>query len=157
MDEESIPESAFTTVFRKFDILRLPFSLSQDSDFFCSSHLQPFGLDKTPIRTQAWNTLAYLDDILIHSKMDKEHVDMINYTFECLQKAGLKIKLSKCLFFKKQIHYLGHLVSRNAILPLTDKLEALMKLTPPLTSKKLDTFLVLKATIENSYISGSFT
>ena len=53
---------------------------------------------------------------------------MLNNAFKCLSKAGLKIKLSKCLFFKEKIHYLGHLVSGASILPLTDKTEVLMKL-----------------------------
>ena len=72
--------------------------------------------------------LVYLDDRLIYSKIEKEHLDTISNKFECLQKAGLKIKLSKCSFFQDQIHYLGHLVSATSILPLMDKIEALMKL-----------------------------
>ena len=83
--------------------------------------------------------------------MEKEHLDMIRNTFECLQKASLKIKLSKCSFFKEQVHYLDHLESGNSILPLRDRIEALMKLKPPLTSRKLGTSLVLQVTIENSY------
>ena len=35
------------------------------------------------------------------------------------------------IFSKKKIHYLGHLVSGTSILPLTDKIEALMKLKSP--------------------------
>ena len=78
---------------------------------------------------------------------------MISNAFECLQKASLKIKLSKCSFFKEQIHYLGHLVSRNSFLPLKDKIEVLMKLKPPTKSKKLDISSVLQATIGNSYVT----
>ena len=68
--------------------------------------------------------MTYLEDILIYSRTEKEHL-------ETLLIARLKIKLSKCLFFKEQIHYLGHLVSGTSILPLADKIEALMKLKPP--------------------------
>ena len=46
---------------------------------------------------------------------------MIFNAFECLQEASLKIKLSKCSFFKKLIHYLGHLVSGTSILLLMEK------------------------------------
>ena len=34
LNKESIPNSAFTTVFGKFEFLRLPFGLSQGPDFF---------------------------------------------------------------------------------------------------------------------------
>ena len=58
-------------------------------------------------------------------------------------KHWLKIKLSKCSFFKEQIHYLGHLVSGTSILPLANKIEALMKLKPPMNIKEFRPFLRL--------------
>ena len=79
----------------------------------------------------------------MYSKMEKKHLDMIRDAFECLQKAGLKIKLSKCTFFKEHMHYLGHLVSGNSILPPTDKIKALMKLKPPHYIKEVRHFLSL--------------
>ena len=79
----------------KFEILRLPFGLSQGPDFFIHFIYDLFGLDETSHKSKGLGYLAYLDDILIYSKMEKEHLDMISNTFEHLQKAGLKIKLSK--------------------------------------------------------------
>ena len=52
-------------------------------------------------------------------------------------KLAFKIKLSKCSFFKEQIHYLGHLVNSTSILPLTDKIEAVKKLKPPNNIKEV--------------------
>ena len=68
---------------------------------------------------------------------------MLNNSFEYLTKAGLKIKLSKCSFCEEQIHYLGHLVSGTSIVPLTDKIEALMKLKPLPNIKEVRHFLGL--------------
>ena len=65
LDEESIPKSAFTTVFGTFEFLRLPFGLSQGPDFFICLINDLFGLDKTPKQGQGSGYLAYLDDILI--------------------------------------------------------------------------------------------
>ena len=114
LDEESIPKSAFTAVFGKFQFLRLPFGLSPGPDFFIHLIYKLFGL-KTLSKCQGLGNLACLDDILIYSKREKEHLEMYNNAFEHLSKAGLKIKLSKCSFFKDQIHYLGHLVSGTSI------------------------------------------
>ena len=47
------------------------------------------------------------------------------------------------LIFKEQIHYLGHLVSGTSILPLTDKIRALMKLKPITNIKEVRHFLRL--------------
>ena len=55
---------------------------------------------------------------------------MLSNALEHLHKAGLEIKVSKCLFCKEQIHDFGHLVSGTSILLLTDKIEVLMKLKP---------------------------
>ena len=62
---------------------------------------------------------------------------MLDIAFKHLLKAGLKIKLSKYLFFKEQIHYLGHLVSGTSILPLANKIEVPMKLKPPKNIKEV--------------------
>ena len=47
LDEESIPKSAFPTVFDKFEFLRLTFGLSQGQDFFIQLIYGLFGLNKT--------------------------------------------------------------------------------------------------------------
>ena len=87
--------------------------------------------------------MAYLDDSLIYSRTEKEHLEMLDKAFKHLLKAGLKIRLSKCLFFKEQIHYLGHLASETSILWLAHKIEALMKFKPPTNVKEVKHFLGL--------------
>ena len=68
---------------------------------------------------------------------------MLDKTFKCILKAGLKVKLSKCSFLKEQIYYLGHLVSGMSMLSFADKIEALMKLRPPTNIKEARHFLGL--------------
>ena len=68
---------------------------------------------------------------------------MLENAFSRLLTAELKIKLSKFSFFKEQIHYLGHLVSGISILPLADKIKALMKLKPPTNIKEVTHLLGL--------------
>ena len=55
--------------------------------------------------------------------------------FEKFQKAGLKIKLSKCQFFKSHLHYLGHRISVNGLEPLPEKLKAIKNLV---TARNID-------------------
>ena len=68
---------------------------------------------------------------------------MLDNASKHLLKTRLKIKMNKCSLFKKQIHYLGHLVSGTSILPFVDKTEGLMKLKSPTNVKEVRHFLGL--------------
>ena len=70
-------------------------------------------------------TLNYLDDIKIFSKTWKEHLEHLKEVFKALQEVDLKIKQSKCEFFKSKVHYLGYLVGVYGVEPLPEKLEAI--------------------------------
>ena len=98
LDQESIPKSAFTTVFSKFDFFRLTLWTITRSRLLHLSYLWPFWTWQTSNKSQGSGYLAYLDDILIYSKTKKEHLEMLNDAFAYLHKASLKIKLSKCSF-----------------------------------------------------------
>ena len=75
--------------------------------------------------------MGYLDDIIIFSKTEEEHLQHLEEIFEWLRQAGLKLKLQKCSFFKKHIHYLGHIISDEGIQPLPEKLESIAKIPVP--------------------------
>ena len=59
--------------------------------------------------------IYYLDDIIIFSKMPEEHIKRLRGVFEKQSAAELRLKPSKCEFFKSQITYLGHIVSKDGI------------------------------------------
>lgn len=59
--------------------------------------------------------LIFLDDILIFSKTFEEHIQRLEAVFARLAQHNLKLKPSKCEFFKTSLTYLGHVVSENGI------------------------------------------
>ena len=73
---------------------------------------------------------TYLDSVLVFSETYDDHLHHLNTVFEKFQKASLKIKLSKCQFFKTHLHYLGHRISANGLEPLPEKLEVIKNLAP---------------------------
>ena len=75
-------------------------------------------------------TFTYLDNVLIFSKSWEEHLQHLNTVFNRFKTAGLKIKLSKCQFFKTQLHYLGHKISADGLELLPEKLEVIKNLAP---------------------------
>ena len=52
----------------------------------------------------------YLDDIIVFSRTVENHIDHLERGFTMLQRADLKIKASKCEFFKSHVCYLGFLI-----------------------------------------------
>ena len=79
--------------------------------------------------------MAYLEDI-IFSRNDPKHLKHIQIIFQKLIDSGLKLKESKCDFFKKEIHYLGHLISSEGIHPLPEKLDTIRNMPRPKTPQR---------------------
>ena len=87
--------------------------------------------------------VIYLDDIIIFSKTEEEHLEHLRIIFQRLKEAGLKLKRSKCDFMKTQIQYLGHLISSNGIQPLAEKLGSIKNMPAPQSAKEVKQFLGL--------------
>ena len=111
----------------------------------------PFGLAQAPAYFQALINkvlkgihkfaVTYLDDIIIFSKNEEEHLKHLRIIFQRLKEASLKLKRSKCDFMKTQIQYLGHLISSNGIQPLLEKLGSIKNMPAPQNTKEVKQFL----------------
>ena len=119
----------------KYQFNRVPFGLAQAPAYFQRLINEVLtGLDFA---------MGYLDDIIIFSKTEEEHLRHLEIIFERLREADLKLKLQKCSFFKKHIQYLGHLLSEEGIQPLPEKLESISKMPTPKNAKQVKQFLGL--------------
>ena len=73
----------------------------------------------------------YLDDNIVFSRTVEDHLNYLEQVFAALQKADLKIKASKCEFFKSHVCYLGFLIGESGIRCDKSKVEAINKITTP--------------------------
>ena len=92
-------------------------------------------------RSQHELVYSLLDDIIIFSDTKKEHLRRLEVVFQKLAAAGLKLKPSKCHFFKEEIEYLGHVVSGEGISANPKKVEAVTKWATPQTVYAVRSFL----------------
>ena len=136
LTESAKPKSAFVlSSLGKYQFNRVPFGLAQAPAYF-----QKLIND---ILKGCHFAMGYLDDIIIYSRSEKEHLEHLEEIFIRLKAAGLKLKLEKCCFFKKHIQYLGHLISAEGIQPLPEKLESITKMPAPKNPKEVKQFLGL--------------
>ena len=136
LSDSAKPKTAFVVSgMGKFEFNRVPFGLAQATTYFQRLINE--------VLTDCNFAMGYLDDIIIFSKTEEEHLQHLEEIFEWLQKAGLKLKLQKCSFFKKHIQYLGHLISDEGIQPLPEKLESIAKMPVRQNAKQVKQFLGL--------------
>ena len=74
--------------------------------------------------------LVYLDDVIVYSNMEEDHLLQLQAVFECFQEHGLKLKPLKCSFLHKQIMFLGHEISADGMKPGTLNLKGITKMAP---------------------------
>ena len=136
LKDSAKPKSAFIlSSLGKYQFNRVPFRLAQAPAYF-----QKLIND---ILKGCNFAMGYLDDIIIYSRSEKEHLEHLEEIFTRLKTAGLKLKLEKCCFFKKHIQYLGHLISADGIQPLPEKLESIAKMPALRNPKEVKQFLRL--------------
>ena len=135
LDEESIPLTAFTIgPLGFYECVRMPFGLTNAPATFqrlMESCLGELHLD--------W-CIIYLDDIIMFSKNPDEHITRLEGVFEKLAKAGLKLKPSKCEFFRSSLKYLGHIVSIDGIATDPKKIKAIRNWLCPKTVTDIHSF-----------------
>ena len=94
----------------------------------CYGHYEfvviPFGLTNSPatfmcLMNGIFNkyldqfVLIFIDDILIYFKTEEEHQQHLRIVVQSLREHQLYAKLEKCEFFKTEIQYLGHVISKD--------------------------------------------
>ena len=133
LSEQSKPLTAFTTHSGKFQWNVLPFGIG--------IRVQTFSFVINKVIGHCSDFAAnYLDDIIVFSRTAEDHMEHLEKIFEALQVADLKIKVSKCEFFKKHVSYLGFLIGETGIRCDRSKVEAINKITTPTNIEEVHQF-----------------
>ena len=59
--------------------------------------------------------LIYLDDLIIYSDTFEEHIERLEKVFERLPSCNLNLSPKKCVFLRKRVRYVGHIVSEDGV------------------------------------------
>ena len=84
---------------------------------------------------------VYLDDIVCYSPSVAQHFQDLREVLCRLQQAGLTVNEEKCQFGRKEMIYLGHIVSSQGLKTDPEKVHAVASYPTPTTVKELERFL----------------
>ena len=89
------------------------------------------------------NVVCYLDDILIASRTEEEHLATLDDVLSRLEKYGVVVNQSKCEFRTSSVEYLGHRIDEDGLHPLNDKIAGIVDAPSPTNVSELRVYLGL--------------
>jgi transposase InsO family protein len=135
VSQDSIAKTAITTPFGMFEYMYMPFGLRNAAQTFQRLMDQCFqDLDFL---------FTYLDDHLIFSESEEQHLLHLRTVFERLDKYGFVINPEKCEFMQSEITFLGHRLSAGGMAPVVEHVAAVESFPQPVDLKQLQRFLGL--------------
>jgi len=95
------------------------------------------------MRRVLYNTQSldnYLDDVLTHTPDWIQHLGALRQFFECIRKANLTLRPSKCEIGETTVSFLGHTLTKGEMKPTAETIEKIQKVPPPRTLKTAESF-----------------
>ena len=135
LDPSDRHKTAFRTQDGLFQFLVMPFGLASAPATF--QRLMNIIFDGTLWR----DVLVYLDDIVIYTETWREHLAALDEMFLRLRAAGLKASPGKCNIAQDSLLYLGHLISREGILPDPANVDTIQRAEHPHTVTAVKSFI----------------
>jgi hypothetical protein len=148
MKEEDKASTSFITPFGTYYFVGMPEGLKiAGSTFSC--------LTKKVLENQVGrNIFTYVDDIVVASKSKEDHLTDLAETFTNMRDARLRLNPEKCVFGVRQGKIHGYLISHWGIEANPTKIQAIMDMAPPQSTKDVQRLTGRLAAL-NRFISKS--
>ena len=95
---------------------------------------------------------VYVDDIMVKSIREDDHLDDLKETFDTLRSYNMKLNPSKCAFRVTTGKFHWFMMSQRGIEINPDKIQVIMELTPPKNVKEVQS-INSKTTALNRFVS----
>jgi hypothetical protein len=137
VESKDVPKTAFSVENGHFEYVRMPFGLKNAPATFQRV------MDNIMAGLQNELCMVYMDDIIIYSSTFDEHIKRLTQIFERLKKYNLKLQPDKCEFLRREVAYLGHMVTSEGVKPNPDKIKAVLDFPEPKNQRDIKSFLGL--------------
>ena len=95
---------------------------------------------------------VYIDDMLVKSKEEEDHLDDLKETFNTLRQYSMKLNPPKCAFGVSSRKFLGFMVSQRGIDANLEKVKAILEMSSPKTIKEVQSLIGRVAAL-NRFVS----
>ena len=137
VSEEHRDKTAFLTPGGQYRWTRMPFGLRNAPGVF----QRYMDLVLAGVK---WNyALVFIDDVLVYSKTWEEHLSHLREVLQRIIDFGLRLKPKKCYFCRKEVLYLGYVVSAQGIRPNPEKVRAIKEFPTLRSASAVKSFLGL--------------
>ncbi|XP_011859168.1 PREDICTED: uncharacterized protein LOC105556685 [Vollenhovia emeryi] len=136
--KDSTKYFAFATPDGQYEFNRLPFGFCESPAEFQKRLVQILN----PLLRDD-KVLVYMDDVLIASRSTEENLEDVETVLWTLKKYGFELNYEKCQFLRKQIEFLGYVISADGITLSPRHTEAVKNFRQPRTVLEVQRFLGL--------------
>jgi len=132
-DDEDI--TCFTTMYGNYNFKVMPFGLCNAPATFQRE------MNRIFFKLIGECVFIYTGDLIVFSDTPKEHLKDLKQIFKILTENGLKINIEKCHFFQTEIELLSHVLSKNGLKPMDNKVKVILNWLTPKNESLLHSFL----------------
>lgn len=133
MHPDDIQKTAIITPWGLFEYVVMPFGLKNAT--------QSFQRFMDSVFRDLDFVFVYIDDILIMSKNEAEHLQHLEIVFERLKAHSLSINNDKCVFGQTEVNFLGYTINAQGYAPVQERVSAILNYKKPETVEELRRFL----------------
>ena len=132
-------KTAFVTPQGLYEFRVMPFGLTNAPGVF-QRLMQQVIMGLKPTSSPDFVSV-YLDDILVFSRSLEDHLNHLRMVITRLVEVGLKLKATKCHFARRELEYLGHVVTRDGLKTNPRLIEAVSEFPTPRSVQEVQQFL----------------
>ena len=128
-------KTAFHTRYGHFEFLVMPLGLTNSGATFQAMMNDVLGefIDR--------GVVVYLDDILIYSRNEEEHEELVSKVLQRLMDHGLAATIDKCFFHVREVEFLGYVISPKGIKMADRSIQAIKDWAVPKSVKDVQSFI----------------
>jgi len=128
-------KTVFKTRYGLYEYTIMPFGLTNAPSVF-QRHLNNILSEKIDR-----GVVIYIDDILIYTQTEEEHVELVRWVLKKLSENGLCINIDKCIFHVPEVEFVGFQIGTQGVQMSQKKVEDILNWPAPRSMKEVQKFI----------------